>query len=256
MLAERRAKPPEAAHGHHPSFIGQRLLLWLGLVAVLAGALLIHAGGTNRRTDPTIAKPKAILVVLRGTTTSSSGLGMAAFIAVIQPKGRTIGVIPVSGLIKTPDGRTLSDVAPNLTGPSGPAAQEISQDVAQALNVDLTGYLVIDAGVVEDVFQTIYATVPSWPRDLRPHAALTALGWPDGRSDEASQVRVVRDLITYVPQIQHNAQQLAVQVLAGSNTDLSPYELFLLVTYVNDGRIAPMALHKLPPSLVAKQVTH
>lgn len=250
MLSDQgRPKNPEAVPPkHHPRFLGRRLLLWLAILAVLAAALLVHAGGIAQRQDPTTAKPQAVLVVVRGTEASSSGPGVAAFIAVIQPQSRSIGILPVSGSLKTPSGLTLADAAPALSRP------DISAAVAADLRLNLTGTIVIDAGVVEDVFGTLQQGVPAWPATLTPHQTLVDLGWPSARPDRKGQLQVISDLITYVPQLQGNTTVLVGEVLQGASTSLSPYELFTLVTYVNDQKVVSIRLHDLPKALLQKRV--
>jgi hypothetical protein len=174
---------------HHPWFFGRRFLLWLAIMAVLAAALIIHAGGLAQRPDPTTAKAQAVLVVVRGTDASTSGPGIAAFIAVIQPSSRSIGILPVSGRLKTPSGVTLAAAGPNLT------RQEISAAIAQDLNLKLSGSIVIDAGVVENVLSILQANVPAWPFNLTPQQALQDLGWPNANPDRKGQVQIISDLI-------------------------------------------------------------
>ncbi len=233
---------------HHPRFFGRRFLLWLAILSIVAAVLIIHAGGAPQRPDPTTAKAQAVLVVIRGTDASTSGPGVAAFVAVIRPKSRTIGLLPVSGQLTTPSGATLAAAAPNLS------RQEIGTDVAQALGIKLNGTIVIDAGVVENVLSTLQQGVPQWPVNLSPQRALVDLGWPDARPDRKGQVQLITDLITYVPQLQGNTTVLVGEILSGSSTSLSPYELFVLVTYVNDQKVAPIRLKQLPKTLIQKQV--
>ncbi len=240
------ALPP----AHHPRSVGRRLLIWLAILAVLAAALLIRAGGMVQRTDPTTAKPQAILVVVRGTDASTSGPGVAAFIAVIRPKSRSIGVMPVTGNLATPEGQPLADAAPTL--PAGQIAAAIAND----LQLNVSGYIVIDAGVVENVIATLQQEVPTWPPDMTPQQALADLGWPRARLSRKGQLTVIRDLISYIPALQGNATLLVGEVLQNSSTNISPYQLFVLVTYVNDQKVVPIRLRSLPKTLRQKQVKH
>ncbi len=242
--------PGAVPQRHHPGFLGRRLLLWLAILAVVAAALLIHAGGTAQRPDPTTAKSQAVLVAIRGTDASTSGPGIAAFVAVIQPKSRSIGILPVSGTLATQEGPTLAEAAPSLS------AGEIAANVATDLGIKLSGYIVIDGGVVENVIATLQQGVPEWPLTLTPQQALADLGWPNARPDRKGQVQVLTDLISYVPQLQGgDSTVLAGEVLQGSSTRLSMYDLFVLVTYVNDQKVAPIRLRNLPKTLFQKRVT-
>ncbi len=251
LSVSRQTKSP-AAHNRPPfARFGKRLLVGLAVLAVLGAAILVRSGGTPRRADPTIAKPRAILFAVRGTPTDQSGAGLAAFIAVIRPNTHDIGVIPVPGSLPATGGQTLSQFAPTASG------QAIASDVVSQLHVKLSGYIIIDADVVQQVFTTLWDQAPGWPPDLTPEQSLSDLGWPDARpSNRKAALQVISDLIQYVPQIQGNANLLVALVLQGSSTNLSPYEMFVLVTYINDERIAPLTLRSLPASLRQKQVTH
>jgi len=234
---------------HHPHFLGRRLLLWLGVLAVLAAALLIHAGGVQQQPDPTQAKPQVVLVVIRGTDASPSGPGLAAFIAVIRPRSRDIGIVPVPGSVATPSGEALSTMAPSL------AATDIAASVASGLGIRLTGYIVINASVVENVIASLQDSVPTWPVDLTPERVLTELGWPVARPDRKGQIQVISDLIQYIPMLPgSNGMALAGQVLQGTSTRLSMEDLFVLVTYVNDQKVVPTRLRDLPKSFRVKKV--
>lgn len=248
MLSDQGPLKSPAPAKHRPQFFGQRFLLWLAVLAILAAVLIVHAGGVTQRPDPTTAKAQAVLVVIRGTDTSTSGPGIAAFVAVIRPTSRVIGILPVSGDLTSATGVTLAAGAPTLT------RQAIATAVSQDLGIKLNGYIVIDAGVVENVLTSLQQDIPAWPANLTPHQALVDLGWPAARPDRKGQIQVISDLISYVPQLQGDATVLAGQVLAGSRTSLSFQELFVLVTYVNDQKVAPIRLKQLPKTLLQKRV--
>ena len=232
------------------AFIGGRLFSWLAAISVLAAGVLIGSGAATQRTDPTIAKPSAVLVAIRNTTEENAGPGLAAFVAVIQPKSRSIGIVRVPSDLPTAAGQPLAE------DPSLVPAAEIADDVEQNMHVKLSGYIVIDATVVREVFATLWQDTPNWPHDLTPDQALSDLGWPDAHATSKAQTQIVGDLIEYVPQVQHDANLLVSMVLRGASTDISPYELFVLVTYVNDEKITQLPLQRLPSSLIEKQVTH
>ncbi|MDA8345461.1 MAG: hypothetical protein M0Z66_08255 [Thermaerobacter sp.] len=237
-------------HGRSPASFGKRLLLSLAVIAVVGAAVLIRSGSTPRKIDPTIAKPKAVLFAVRGTPTDSLGPGFAAFIAVIRPSKHDIGIIPVPGSLPTADGQTLAEIAPTASG------QAIANDVVSQLHVQLSGYLVIDADTVEYVLTKLWDQAPSWPPDLTPSQSLADLGWPNANAPRKASITVIQDLIQYLPEIPGNGNLLVAAVLQGSITDLSPYEMFVLVTYINDERITPLTVRSLPASVREKQVKH
>jgi hypothetical protein len=237
--------------GSRPSLstVGKRLLFWLAAMAVVGAGVLIRSGSAPKRTDPTIDKPKAILFVVQGTASDPQGPGIAAFVAVIRPAKRYVGVVPVHGSLSTPDG-TLADIAGVASAPT------IAQDVATGLRIRLGGYIVIDVNTVYGILTTA-AQAPGWPIDIGPDQALADLGWPGGTPSNKASISMIQDLIKYLPQLPGTSQTLLVtDALRGTSTNLSPYELFVLVTYINDERITPLTLHSLPASLRQKQVKH
>ncbi len=231
-----------------PATVSRRLVLSLAALAVIGAAVVVRSGSAPKRTDPTIAKPQAVLFAVRGTPQDPVGPGLAAFIAVINPQQRTIGMVPVPGTLNTPEG-TLAEVAPTAS------AQTIAQDVSAEMRVKLTGYLVLDAGMVSDIVTTLAQEAPGWPPELTPDQALADLGWPGAMARPKAAVAVVQDLIQYLPDITGNANRLLVaKVLLATNSDLGPYQMFVVVTYINDEHVVPMDLRSLPASLREKQV--
>lgn len=227
---------------------GRRLLLWLTTLALLAAGAVIGAGTASHTTDPTITQPKALLVAVRGTTQDALGPGLAAFIAVIEPQGRRIGVIRVPGNLPTPTGEHLAALAPTVP------PDVIADNVAQDMQINLSGYVVFDAEAVQDAFTTLATETPGWPTDISPQQALAELGWPNSRTSAGNQLHILRMLILNAPMIRHGTNLLVARVLEGTSTDLSPYEIFLLATYINDEKLAPTSVHKLPAELREKQV--
>ncbi len=231
------------------SAFGKRLLVWLAVLAVVGAAVLIRSGSAPKRTDPTIDKPKAILFVVQGTAQDPQGPGIAAFVAVIRPAKRYVGVVPVHGSLATPGG-ALAEIAGTAD------AQTIAADVANGLKIRLGGYIVLDVNTVYGILTTA-AQAPGWPMDVSPDQALTDLGWPGGTPSKQASIAMIQDLIKYLPQLPGSSQTLLVaDALRGTSTNLSPYELFVLITYINDERITPLPLRSLPASLRQKQVKH
>lgn len=242
------AERPQFPGSSRPAVFGKRLLVWLVGFAVLCGIVIVRSGSVPHPTDITVVKPRAVLIAVRGSDTSTLGPGIAAFIAVIDPSVHSVGIIEVPGSMPAVGG-TLSEIAPTAT------PQVIASTVSANMHINLSGYVVLDVSTAETVLTALQQEAPNWPQELTPSLSLYYLGWPYAHPQKGFYLPVLQDLVQDLPQIPNNQNFLtAAAVFQGSKSNLSPYELFVLVTYFGDEHLVAMPLRSLPASLKQKQV--
>ena len=204
---------------------GRRLAAWLLGVAVLGAlALGVSVSGPN----PAIATgsdiPGLVLVAVVGLPGQP---GFAGFIAHIDPNGRNLGVIPVPGsLAAESPGDPLWADAGQLSGSALTAA------VRRDTGLRVSGYYLINIGATQAVLEALDQGSQDWPKALAPDLALKELGWPYGQPSRRHELAVLSDIVTYLPELAPNQTTLLTNVMKGSTTNLSAYQLFMLATYI------------------------
>lgn len=235
-----------------PAAFGRRLLVWLGVAAILGGVLLIRSGTIPKPATTAVAtKPQVVLFAIVGTEQDTLGPGLIAFLSVITPNARDLIVLPVSGRTMTQAGESLTQFASTAT------PQQLAGEVARLAHAHINGYLMFDADFAEQVLTLLWENAQSWPVNLTPAQALQKLGWPQSRPN-SKQLGILQEIIGTVPELSVGSQSLlAARVLETSQTNqtnFSPYQMFVLATFVRGERLVIQPLRKLPSALRESQV--
>lgn len=229
---------------------GRRLLVWLGVAALVGAVFLIRSGAIPKpQTVAVTTKPQVMLFAILGSEQSTTGPGLIAFLSVITPNARDLIVLPISGNTRTASGESLTQFAQQATPP------EIAGEIARLAHAHINGYLMFDSDFAEQVLTLLWDNAQSWPVSLTPTQALEQLGWPRSRPNR-NQLGILQDIIGSVPELSMGSQSLlAAKVLETSQTDLSAYQMFLLATFVRGERLVIQPLRKLPSALRESKVT-
>lgn len=208
-----------------PLLWGRRLLFWLAIAAVAgAAALWVSVSRPNMAAASGSTSLRLVLVAVVGETGQP---GFAGFVAHIDPNGRDLGVIPVSGLLPAQrPGDPLWTDAGLLSGPA------LLRAVRRDTHLNVQGYFLVNIGATEAVLQALNQDSPGWPKALAPDLVLKDLGWPYGQAARRHELLVLSDIVTYLPELASNQTPLLQTVLQGSETNLSTYEMFELATYI------------------------
>lgn len=218
-------------------------MAWLIIIAVV-WALFIMSAGAPQRSDPTVTgTPHVILIAARGGPNSATGEGITAFLWVITPGARSVGIVPVPGNLRMPKGGTLASV-----GSTAPA-REIFTRVESWSHTKLYGYLVVDADTVQQALLDLWQNAPTWPSALPPSIALQDLGWPDSTSNPTVQLQLLQEIIQDIPELGDSQTALAGEMLQGARTNLSAYQMFILATYLRDQHLVLLPRKKLPTTV-------
>jgi len=209
---------------------GRRFLFGMLAAAVVGAATLVVSVSRNPAMASQTTTPQYVLVAVKGVADEP---GFVGFLVHIMPDRRTLGIMPIPGTYRGPDGQVLWVSAADMSGP------QLVRAVYRDTHIRAGGYFTVSANTATVMFSFLSA-VPDWPAALKDSpndvgvpTALYKLGWEPAQAGlvptRAEKLAVLTDVMTDLSELPgYQIAQLQSLVFAGHPTNLSEIQLFIL----------------------------
>lgn len=186
--------------------------------------------------------PTRIVVAVRGTPAAPGFVGL---VVELIPARQAIRVSPISPTLPVSVG---SHQVPLWLAASQARPAALTAVIRRATGLRFHYYFYVPDQAMFSLLDILYAAAPQWPATLTPTAMETILGYPAESPHVQAEIRLMEAMEAKLPEVPEKIAAPLLTAIKGSQTNLSPYQVFELANYFRGGHLYPGPLLKHAPA--------